>query len=221
VENIDLKPTGLVASDFVDCIYLWWAAFKGICAKLDDDTGVTATTYEALCYTAIFNGCIEDTRGGQLINAVSTKAARFYHITPRGYDDPAILECFYDMLDAMETLSEKLDLEGLTFTNYEAIAYTAICTQKVMNQTGESTLGNGSAAFTFRPGGICAEAQIVEFMYNAFEFIHLLTSNETTSGLDGDGTVTDTDYEELWYTDALDRVIMNSVGSTIGNARTF
>jgi hypothetical protein len=122
------------------------------------------------------------------------------------------------MLDAMETLSEKLDADSLTFTNYEATAYTAICTQIVQNQKG-SSLGNGTTCFVFSPGGVWDEAAIVEFLFNAVTFLHLLTSNETTSGLDGDGSVTDTDYESLWYT-TFDRVIENSSGSQIGNART-
>lgn len=218
--NVDIKPSGLVTADLVDVLYMWWAALKGICAKLDDDATVPSATYEALNYTAIFNGYLEDTRGNSTQNAVTAKVDRFYIITPQGFTKEGLLECFYDMLDAMETLSEQLNADSLTFTNYEATAYTAVCTQKVMNKRGDS-LGNGTTTHIFSPGGVWDEAQIVEFLFNAVEFIHLLTGNGTTYGLDGDGTVTDTDYEALWYTAAIVRVIENSAGSTIGNARKF
>lgn len=218
--NVDIKPSGLTASDLVDVIYLWWKALKGICTKLDLDSGVPSTTYVANCYTAIFNGNIGDTRGGSLVNQVSTKADRFYTLSPEGVTNEALLECFYDMLDAAETLTEQLDADSLTFTNYEATAYTAVFTQLVENQRGD-VLGNGTAVHKFSPGGVWDEAQIVEFLYNAVNFIYLLTTDGTTTGLDGDGTVNDTTYESLWYTAAIDRVIENSAGSTIGNARTF
>jgi hypothetical protein len=218
--NVDIKPSGLVTSDLVDVLYMWWSSLKGICAKLDDDGGVTSTDYEANVITAILNGSISDTRGNNIINAVTAKADRFYIISPEGYTKEAILECFYDMLDAAETLAEQLDGDSLTFTNYEATAYTAICTQLVENQRG-NVLGNGTAVHKFSPGGLWDEKEIVEFLYNAVEFIHLLTSDETTSGLDGDGTVTDTNYEALWYTANITRVIENSASSTIGNARLF
>jgi hypothetical protein len=216
--NVDIKPSGLVTSDLVDVLYLWWAAIKGICTKLDADGAVTDVDYVALCFTAIFNGCLEDTRGNRVSNAVTAKATRFYNITPNGVTDDALLECFYDMLDVMETLAEKLDLD-CTFTNYEATAYTAVCTQLVENQRGDK-LGNGTAVFKFCPGGVWDEAEIVEFLYNAVRFIYLLCHDGTTTGLDGDGTVTDTTYTSLWYT-TFDRVIGNKAGSTIGNARTF
>jgi hypothetical protein len=218
--NVDIKPSGLVTPDLVDVLYMWWSSFYGICAKLDADATVPSATYTALCYTAIFNGFIGDTRGNSIQNAVTAKADRFYIINPNGVTKEALLECFYDMLDAMETLSEQLDGDVLTFTNYEATAYEAVCTQLVMNKRGDS-LGNGTTVHVFSPGGVWDEAEIVEFLFNAVEFIHLLTGNGTTYGLDGDGTVADTDYEELWYTDNITRVIENSAGSTIGNARTF
>ena len=48
-----IKPGGLSQRNLVDLLYMIVASIKGICAKLDDDGGVTAETYESSAFTAI------------------------------------------------------------------------------------------------------------------------------------------------------------------------
>lgn len=216
--NVDLKPDGLVMSDVVDVIYMWWASFKAICQKLDDDTGVPSTDYEALCFTAIFNGFIGDSRGNTIINAVSTEPHRFFSITPEGINDEYFLECMFQAATALETLLEKLDLDSLTFTNYEATAAAGVATWCFENRDG--AIIGAITGHRFCPGGVPKE-WIADLLYDSVRALYLLTHDGTTSGLDGDGTVTDDDYEADCYTAVITRVIENSAGSQIGNARAF
>lgn len=206
----DIKPSGLAMKDEVDLYYQIISSLKGICAKLDDDGGVTSTTYEANVYTAIFNGYIEDSKGNILINRVAAKDHAFQHITPRGITDKDRLELFYDVLDMLETLTEQLDGDSLGDTDYEALCYTALVLKMVTNQRGQ-TLGNGNT-FWFNPGGASPKLHLVDLHYQLVNTIATLTAK-----LDDDGTVTDTDYEALWYTANILLTVENSAASRIGN----
>lgn len=211
----DIKPSGLSHADLVDALYYIVAAIKGICAKLDDDGGVTLTTYEANVYTAIFNGYIENSKGDSIQNQVAAKERLFYIITPRGFSDNGLLECLYDIFDMLETLTEQCDTDALTDNDYESLCYTAIMVQKIENSYG-NILGNGSAPLYFRPGGVYREEMLVDFLYNAIYAIDTLAAK-----LDDDATVTDTDYEALWYTAFIYIQVENAAGSLIGKAKLY
>lgn len=215
----NIKPGGLSQKDLVDALYMAFAALYGICAKLDADATAATTTHLALCWTALINVKIEDSKGnvtGQGI-AESSTIEPTHIITPRGLSDAALNAALYQWHNAWETLCEQLDTDALTLSNYEAYAWTATVLQKFENIKG-NTVGNGSA-YTFRPKGMGNQKELVECLYSMFNSIKTLTHNSTTYGLDGDGTVTDTDYEALWYTAACTLLIENGAGSRIGVSR--
>jgi len=212
-KECQIKPTGMSQRSLVDLIYMLTAAVKGICTKLDADGGVTLTTYTANAYTAIFNGHIEDSKGNRIINRVAAKDKNFYHITPTGISNQALITWLYDFFDMMETLTEQCDTDSLGDSNYEALVYTALYLWKVTNQKG-STLGNGNT-YWFNPGGVMNNGELVNLLANMVYSFHVLTDK-----LDDDGTVTDTNYEALWDTAAILMQIEDSKGNIRGNALT-
>lgn len=219
----DIKPNGINQKDLVDLLYQIVASIQGICAKLDSDGGVPSETYTANCVTALLNCVLEDSKGNHL-NLAKTETSTLEPtavLKPTGVSDIALLALMYQITNAMETLTEQLDGDGLTFTNYEATAYTATFLHMVENMRG-NTLGNSAGmadgtAFTFRPGGVTPQRELVDWLYNAVNAIYLLTADGTTTGLDGDETVTDTNYEALWYTANITLTVENTKGSRIGN----
>ena len=215
----NIKPGGLGQLELVDALYMAFAALKGICTKLDLDGGVPKTTYVANCWTALVNVVIEDSKGnrtGQGIAETSTVEPT-HIISPVGISDAALLAAIYQFHNAFETLCEQLDGDSLTFTNYEATAYTAVFLQMVENSKG-NILGN-SKSYYFRSGGVMPEDKLIDCLYSFFKGINLLTADNTSTGLDGDGTVTDTTYEALWYTAALLLLIEDGKGNRIGISR--
>ena len=221
MSNIEaqIRPDALSQRNLVDLLYDIVAAIKGICAKLDDDGGVTLETYEANCYTAIFNGYIEDSRGNSVMNRANDGSGnyvtdeRFFIITPMGISDHDLNECLYQIFDMFETLTEALDTDALTDSTYKALCYTALWTWKIENRKG-STLGNSNNYF-FRPGGMHNQDQLIDLLYQIVNAIETLTEQ-----LDADGTVTDTNYEALWFTATVTMRVQNSQGNVVGNTIT-
>lgn len=214
----NIKPTGLTKKDLVDALYMIVSSIAGICAKLDADG--PGSTFVANCCTAIFNCVIEDSKGNVARYAIAeTSAIEPTHIiSPGKITDAAMNALMYQIFNSLETLTEQCDTEAFTLNNYEATAYTATMTQIIENSKGNQ-LGNGTR-FYFRPGGMLGnQKEIVEFLYNCFYSIYLLTHDGTSTGLDADGTLTDTDYNALWYTATLTLMIENSQGSQIGISR--
>lgn len=208
-----ITPTGLKQKNLVDLLYMIIAAIQGICEHLDDDTGVTGTDYEALCYTAIYNASIENSRAGKMTNRVATKDDRFGYITPTGIDDKRLVNLLYDIFDMVETLCEKLDADSLGDTNYEALVYTALYLWLVENEKG-STLGNGTT-YTFRPGGVTNSKELVNLLAAMIYSIDVLTKK-----LDADGTVNSTDYHATYDTAIILMQVEDSFGNVRGNALT-
>jgi len=199
--------------DLVNLLYQVVYSIKGICAKLDDDATVTDTDYEANVYTAIFNGSITDDKGNNLNNQVSTAVDRYFMITPTGLTNGALIELLYQIFDMVETLTEQLDADtGVADTDYEANCYTALFTWIVENCKG-SQLGNGTT-FYFRNGSENRK-ELVNLLYQIVNAIETLTEQ-----LDADGTVTDTDYEALWFTATILMRVENSMGNVVGNSPT-
>ena len=208
-----IKPTGMSQRNLVDLLYMIVSSIQGICAKLDDDGGVTLETYEANAYTAIFNGYIEDVRGNTIMNRVSAADDRFFIISPNGLTNKALLECLYQIFDMMETLTEQCDTDALTDSTYEALCYTALYVWIIENCKGDQ-LGNGTE-FYFR----AASENRKELVNLLYAIVHSIDTLATK--LDADGTVTDITYESLWFTATILMRVENSQGNVVGNDTTI
>lgn len=199
-----IKPTGLKVKNLVDCLYAVVSSIKGICAKLDDDGGVPSETYEALCFTAIFNGKIENSRGDVVMNQITAKQHEFLSINAGGVTSQAVARFIEQIYDMMETLTEQLDLDSLTDTDYEALVYTAytMTYDEDSHKIGSLLGGN-------------YQRLAVDILYAFVKMIHVLTDK-----LDDDVTVTDITYESLWDTANILMQVENSRASVAGNALT-
>ncbi|HSW65039.1 MAG TPA: hypothetical protein VLH56_17270 [Dissulfurispiraceae bacterium] len=220
--NIEAQiyPNGISQRNLVDLLYMLFSSFKGVCVKLDLDDN-TDNTYEAKAYTAIFNGYIEDSRGNSIQNRANDGATppvyvtdeRFFIITPQGIDDKSLLECLYQWFDMMETLTEQLDADDATTSNYEALIYTAIYLWIVENCKG-SQLGNGTVYY-FRPGGVFNYNQLIDLLYAM-----VYSWEKLTEKLDTDAVPAGSNYEALWFTATVTMRVQNSMGSVVGNTIT-
>ena len=219
----DIKPTGLTQTNLIDLLYMIVSSLEDICQKLDADGGVTDTDYEALCMTALFNVVIEDCRGNY-INLAATETStlnRTKIISAKGISDDALLELMYSITNCMSTMTTKLDTEALTLNTYVSAAYTAMFLHMVENQQG-NIIGNSGglwdgSAYYFRPGGVMDQHMLVDWLYNCLNGIYTLVTDQTTTGLDGDATVTDTNYAALWWAANITLTVENSFGNRIGN----
>jgi len=207
-----ISPRGMGQKDMVDALYMVVSSIAGICTKLDADAGVPLTTYLANCYTNIFTVKIEDQKGNITGNTGYQTNDLEASINPYGVSDKALIELMYQIHNALETLTEQLDADALTDSTYEALCYTAIILHQVTNSRG-NTLGNGTAYY-FRPGGVLNQKEFVDWLYSLFNCIETLTEQ-----LDADGTVTDTNYEALWYTATCTLMIEDSKGNVLGVSR--
>lgn len=203
--HADIRPNGLSQKDLVDLLYMLTYSLDGLCQKLDADGGVADTNYTALCYTALMTIHVENSTGSRTGNTGD------YIITPVGISDEALLEWLYDYVNAIETLTEKLDADGtVNDTDYEANCFIALITKIVENQTGNQ-VGNGTA-FYFKPGGEVDQKHLVDLLYmfvNAWETL--------CEQLDADSGVTDTNYEALWFTATVTLKVEDCQGNLVGN----
>jgi hypothetical protein len=95
-------------------------------------------------------------------------------------------------------------------TDYEALTYTVYMTQRITNSKGNSTGVN--TTYTFQPGGVMNDDQILHFLYHACEALRVMCAK-----LDADGTLTDTDYETLCYTNIVTLTVEDTDGLRTGN----
>ena len=130
-------------------------------------------------------------------------------MTPRGIGGREKIDLLYQIMNSLETLTEQLDADTLTDSTYEALDYTAIILYLVTDSKSQ-TIGNGTA-FTFHAAA-APQKELVELLYQIVRSISMITAQ-----LDGDGTVTDTDYTALWYTAQIELTVENGAGDTIGN----
>ena len=200
-----LKPNGINQGDLVDVLHDILSSITGLCTKLDSDGTVTDTTYNANCYTNIFTVTVEDQKGN-MVNPGGISIIR-----PTGISDPALLELLYQMYDSIETLTEQLDNDGgVPAETYEANTYEAILTGfMIENQIG-NILGN-SGTFWFRSGGVIIQDKLVDLLYNWYNAWETLCEQ-----LDGD-SLSDTDYEAVWWAATFTTNVTNSKGQTLGN----
>lgn len=208
----DIKPNGLSQKDLVDLLYDIISSLRGICLKLDSDAGVPLTTYTANCITALFNAVITDSAGNtlNLARAQSSTLEPTVIIGPTGMGSSDLLNIMYQITNALETLTEQLDTDILTDSDYEALCYTAKILYIVENIRGNS-LGNGTTYY-FRPGGVMNNDKLIDWFYMVLDAIHTIAAK-----LDADGTVTDVNYNALWYTANVLLTVENSAGNKLGN----
>lgn len=215
--HANIKPTGLTNKDLVDALYMIVKAIYTLCVKLDADG--PQSTCVATAYTAVFNVLITDSKGnriGQGIAETSTVAPT-HIISPGNVTDAALNALMYQITFSIYTLATLLDTTVLTLNTYASGGYTAIMTQRIENAKG-NMIGAGTD-FTFKPGGMFNQKQLVEFLYNCFNSIYVLTHAGTTVGCDSDATLTDVDYEALCYTAICTLMIENGTGSQRGVSR--
>jgi hypothetical protein len=204
-----IRPTGGVKRYLADCLYAVVSSIHGICAKLDLDN-VTDTNYEALCYTAIFNGAIEDSKGNSLINAVSGEEDTFFIMSPRGYSNRAVIQCIYQIFLMMHTLTTKIDADAApptTVTYHHVFDDHYLWT--IENEVG-STIG-ASTEHWIRPGGI-DDKNLVDILYC---FVHSLDT--LTRKLDTDAVPSGSNYHALWDTANILVRVEDSKGNISGN----
>ncbi len=209
--NADIKPTGLNQEELADLVYDLTAALQGLAVKLDADDG-SVSTYESGAITAIFNCMLEDCQGNQL-NLAGTESSTvgpFYSLGPTGITDEALREWMYQWVASLYQMCSTLDGSGgVAATTFTANCYTAIMTDRIINRRGQST-GSGTS-FTFtsvdRKGG-----KLVDWLYDAVDAVETLGEQ-----LDTDGTLTDTDYEALWFIAQIPLTVENSKGQRVGN----
>lgn len=203
--HADIRPNGLSQKDLVDLLYMLTASLTGLCQKLDSDSGVADTDYNANCYTALMTILVEDSLANRAGNTGD------YIITPTGITSEALLEWLYDYTNAIETLTEQLDADGtVNDTDYEANCFTALITKVIEDQKGNQ-VGNGTAYY-FKPGGEFEQKHLVDLLYmfvNAWETL--------CEQLDADSAVNDTNYEALWFTATVTLKVRDCQGNIVGN----
>jgi hypothetical protein len=124
-------------------IYQFFSMWKTLCAAADTD-GLDTSNYEALCYTAIMLQLVEDTKGNILGNLAADIDLIFY-FRPGGVPKAQLIQFFYNAVLAVETLTEKLDVDAATTpptdTDYEALWFTANILTRVEDGKG-NVVGN-------------------------------------------------------------------------------
>lgn len=159
-----VTPAGLTTAALIQWLYDWINSFETLCEQLDGDGGITDdANYEDLCYEAlvlpyIFESGRYDQAATILGNTVSTggfttmldSAGTPWMVTkigPTGRpSDRVLCDLLYDIINAWETLCEKIDADATTAappaaSNYEALWFTATVLMRVENSQG-SVLGN-------------------------------------------------------------------------------
>ena len=210
----NISPTGLTQKHEVTLWYQLFASLKAICVKLDDDATVPLTTYEANVVTALFNASIDDGLGNSIMNHAAEE--NFYTVMPLGITDAARLQLIFQFFNMLETLTEQLDADTITTSDYEALCYTAIMLQMVEDTKG-NILGNldTDIGFYFRSGGV-PKYQLVQFFYNAVLALETLTEKLDVDA--GTTPPTDTNYEALTYTAIVLTRVEDGKGNFVGNS---
>jgi hypothetical protein len=138
-----VMPTGITDAARLQMIYQFFNMLETLTEQLDTDT-IDTSNYEALCYIAIMLQLVEDTKGNILGNLAADIDLIFY-FRPGGVPKYQLVQFFYNAVLALETLTEKLDVDALTTpptdTNYEALCYTAIILTRVEDGKG-NVVGN-------------------------------------------------------------------------------
>lgn len=231
---VEIHPGGVSDKYLIDLMYMLQQSMYGLCLKLDSDATVPLTTYVANCYTAPFREQVWDYRGNKTQDVTTVD----HIIMPSGGLPAGVLnQWLYDYVNAFETLAEQLDTDVLTDSDYESLCYHAIVfPYRFEDKTGVTILGNDNSSGGFSatpaagswedgsapwicvkigPTGKPSDRVLVDLFYD------LINAWETLcEKIDADATVTDTNYEALWYTATVLIRVANSQGNVLGNAQT-
>lgn len=230
---VEIHPGGVSDKYLIDLMCALQRSMYGLCLKLDNDGGVPLTTYVANCYSAIFHHVITDYAGNRTTDPTTVD----YIISPvSGLPAAALNQWLFDFANGFETLTEQLDTDVLTDSTYEALCYHALVYPYMFESRTGTIIGNdnSSGGFTSTPAagswedakspyilvkigptGKPSDRVLCELCYdfiNAWETM--------CEQLDADGTVTDVNYEALWYTATVLIRVANAEGNVLGNAQT-
>jgi len=227
INYADISPAGVSDKYLIDLMYMLQQSMYGLCLKLDNDATVPLTTYVANCYTAIFREEVWDYRGNKTQNVTNVD----HIITPAGgLSSAALCQWLYDYANAFETLAEQLDTDVLTDSNYESLCYYACILPYMFEDKTGTIIGNDntSGGFSTTPDGAAPwiatkigptakpnDRILCDLFYDFLNAWETLCEK-----LDLDGTVTDVNYEALWYTATVLMKVANSADSVLGNAQT-
>ena len=159
VDHIVNPGGGLSSAALIEWIYDWVNALETLCEQLNGDS-LGDTDYEVKCYYEIILPYqFESGRYDQTTILGNDNTSGGFSTSPDGSapwtctkigptakpPDRVLADLLYDMLNAWETLCEKLDLDGTVSdtgsTGYEALWYTATILMRVENSQG-NTLGH-------------------------------------------------------------------------------
>ena len=130
-----ITPTGLDNKALLECLYQVFDMMETLTEQLDTDV-LTDSTYEALCYTALYVWIIENCKGDQLGNGTE------FYFRAASENRKELVNLLYAIVNSIETLTEQLDLDGtVTDTTYEALWFTATILMRVENSQG-NVVGN-------------------------------------------------------------------------------
>ncbi len=162
VDHIIMPSGGLSNAALIQWLYDWINGFETLVEQLDGDAGITDDNdYEDLCYEALVLPYIfesgrydqqtilgnTDSTGGftTMLDSAGTPWV-VTRIGPTGRPtDRVLCDLLYDIINAWETLCEKIDADAAAAppaaNNYEALWYTATVLMRVENSAG-NVLGN-------------------------------------------------------------------------------
>jgi hypothetical protein len=203
-----ITPSGMKLGDELDLLYMIVKSLQVSCKKLDADAvgPVTDTDYEALCYTAIINTIINDTKGNRIGQMLTTDPGSFNIIGPASISSKARIDLLYQLFLAWSTLLTKADAD--LGTSLLTTSYSNQLGWRVQNAKGTILGGTG---YLFNAGGGCDQKELVDLYYAIVDAI-----SDVTAALDALTTI-DTDYKALCYTAIIKVQVQNSQGNTIGN----
>ena len=144
------------------------------------------------------------------------------NIKPGGLTQKDEIDLIYMILYSIQLACQTLDADdGVALTTFEANCVTALFNLVVEDSkanylnlaaTASSTLEN---THLIGPTGISAAARLA-FLYQLYNCMETLTEQ-----LDGDATLSDTDYEELCYEAIMLHMVENEKGNILGNDNAF
>lgn len=119
-------------------------------------------------------------------------------IKPTGVNQKALIELLGVIPGAISTCCQQLDADaGVTDVNYNALCYTAIFDNVIVEILQGIRVGNAGNALgvpIISPNGI-TDASLLRLMYDIYDCLETLTEK-----LDADVLVNNTNYEALCYT---------------------
>jgi len=130
-DEMAISVQGMSDKAWVECMYQIYNCIETLCEQLDRDS-LTQTDFEANCYTAKILHMITNGKGNTLGNGNT------FWFKPAGPRElKQVVDNYYNILDALETLTEQLDGDGtVNNTNYEALWFTATILLRVQDSKG-------------------------------------------------------------------------------------